>query len=188
MSTTEIWLFGVALAMDCFTVSLAGGIMTRRFVWRPMLTMALLFGLFQAGMMAGGYLGAFFFRHFLEPVDHWIAFLLLSYLGVRMIMDDNQKDEVKSFNPLDYKVILALAVATSIDALAVGVSFAFLHTTSIWSILHPAGIVGLVSFLFTLAGLGIGISLGRRLRLPAESVGGCILIVIGLRILIEHLT
>lgn len=188
MNATEIWLLGIALAMDCFTVSLVGGIVARRFIWRPMLTTALLFGLFQGGMMTAGYLGAFFFRNFLEPVDHWIAFLLLTYLGVRMIWDDNQKEEEKTFNPLDYKVIFTLAIATSIDAMAVGISFAFLRADTWWSILHPAGIVGLVSFLFTLAGQGIGITAGRRLHLPVESLGGCILILIGVRILIEHLT
>lgn len=188
MNTTEIGLLGVALAMDCFTVSIVGGIVTRRFVWRPMLTMALAFGVFQGGMILLGYLGTSFFRQFLEPVDHWIAFGLLAYLGVRMILEDFRKEEERTFNPLDYKVILTMAVATSIDALAVGISFAFLRTGGLMSVVPPAGLVGLISFLFTLAGLAIGIGVGRKLRLPVEALGGCILIAIGVRILVEHLT
>lgn len=187
METTNIWLLGVALAMDCFAVSLAGGVVVRQFIWRPMLTMALLFGIFQGGMLLTGYSGAFLFSHFLEPIDHWIAFSLLTYLGFRMICEDKQKEKECTFNPLDYKVILTLAIATSIDALAVGVSFAFVLEAGI-TILHPAGIIALVSFLFTGCGLYLGINAGRKLHLPAEAIGGCILIIIGARILLEHLT
>lgn len=188
MNLTYILLLAVALAMDCFTVSIVGGAVTRRVVWRPMLTMALLFGLFQGGMLLLGFWGTSLFSRYLEPVDHWIAFALLTYLGARMISEDLRKKEEKTFDSLDYKVILLLAVATSIDALAVGVSFACLLDGVFSAACFPALLIGVVSSGFTGAGLAIGIAVGRKLHLPVEALGGCILIAIGARILIEHLT
>ena len=187
MNTTEIWLLGIALAMDCLTVSIASGIITKRFAARPMLTMAFLFGFFQGGMLLFGYLGLSLFSKYLEPVDHWIAFSLLTLMGLRMIWESRKDEEEKTFNPLSYKVILTLAVATSIDALAVGISLACIQSSVPFSIAYPIGVVAFVSFLFTLIGLCFGIFLGRKIRLPMEAIGGCILLFIGLRILFEHL-
>lgn len=190
MTGLEIWLLAVGLAMDCFAISIASGILLKRMLWRPMLTMAFFFGLFQALMPLLGWLGASAFSHLIESLDHWIAFAILTFLGVRMIRESYKDEDCKhEYDPKSLKVVLALAVATSIDALAIGVSFAFLGMKSFQEILPPVSIIGFVSFVMSLAGLAFGIRFGcgiaRRLR--AELWGGIILIIIGTKILIEHL-
>lgn len=190
MTGLEIWLLAIGLAMDCFAVSIASGIILKRIQLRPMLVMALAFGFFQALMPLLGWIGASFFSHLIESIDHWIAFAILVFLGGRMVMESFKDEDCKQeFDPTSLKVVLALAVATSIDALAVGVSFAFLGIRDCSSILPPIGIIGFVSFAISLLGLLFGIKFGcgiaRKLR--AELWGGIILIIIGLKILIEHL-
>lgn len=190
MTTIEIWLLAVGLAMDCFAISIASGIMLKRTLWRPMLMMAFFFGLFQAGMPLIGWACASTFSHLIEDVDHWIAFGILAFLGVRMVRESFKEEECRQdFDPTRLKVVLMLAVATSIDALAVGVSFAFLGMKSVAAILPSVGIIGFVSFALSLAGLLFGIRFGCGIarRLKAELWGGIILILIGLKILIEHL-
>ena len=190
MTGLEIWLLAIGLAMDCLAVSIASGIILKRIQWRPMLVMAFFFGLFQAIMPLLGWLGASTFSHLIESVDHWIAFAILAFLGGRMIKESfKEEDCCQRFNPASLKVVITMAIATSIDALAIGVSFAFLGITSCSSILYPVGIIGFVSFLMSLIGLIFGIRFGcgiaRKLR--AELWGGIILILIGTKILIEHL-
>ena len=190
MTTIEIWLLAVGLAMDCFAISIASGILLKRTLWRPMLIMAFFFGLFQALMPLIGWACASTFSHLIEDVDHWIAFAILAFLGGRMVRESFKEEDCRQdFNPTRLKVVLMLAVATSIDALAVGVSFAFLGMKSVTTILSPVGIIGFVSFALSLIGLTFGIRFGcgfARL-LKAERWGGVILILIGLKILIEHL-
>ena len=157
MTGLEIWLLAVGLAMDCFAVSIASGIILKRARLRP---------------------------------DHWIAFGILAFLGGRMIMESFKDEDCKhEYDPTSLKVVLALAVATSIDALAVGVSFAFLGIKQFSAILSPIGIIGFVSFALSMVGLMFGIRFGcgiaRRLR--AELWGGIILVIIGTKILVEHL-
>ena len=190
MTGLEIWLLAIGLAMDCLAVSIASGIILKRIQWRPMLVMAFFFGLFQAIMPLLGWLGASTFSHLIESVDHWIAFAILAFLGGRMIKESfKEEDCCQRFNPASLKVVITMAIATSIDALAIGVSFAFLGIKSCSSILYPVGIIGFVSFLMSLIGLIFGIRFGcgiaRKLR--AELWGGIILILIGTTILIEHL-
>ena len=190
MTGLEIWLLAIGLAMDCLAVSIASGIILKRIQWRPMLVMAFFFGLFQAIMPLLGWLGASTFSHLIESVDHWIAFAILAFLGGRMIKESfKEEDCCQRFNPASLKVVITMAIATSIDALAIGVSFAFLGIKSCSSILYPVGIIGFVSFLMSLIGLIFGIRFGcgiaRKLR--AELWGGIILILIGTKILIEHL-
>lgn len=190
MTGLEIWLLAIGLAMDCLAVSIASGIILKRIQWRPMLVMAFFFGLFQAIMPLLGWLGASIFSHLIESVDHWIAFAILAFLGGRMIKESfKEEDCCQRFNPASLKVVITMAIATSIDALAIGVSFAFLGIKSCSSILYPVGIIGFVSFLMSLIGLIFGIRFGcgiaRKLR--AELWGGIILILIGTKILIEHL-
>lgn len=189
MTGFEIWLLAIGLAMDCFAVSIASGIMLKRIQWRPMLVMAITFGLFQAIMPFFGWLGASSFSHLIENVDHWIAFLILSFLGGRMIRESFKDEECRQeFDPSNLKLVLTMAVATSIDALAVGVSFAFLGIKDSSKILSPICIIGFVSFVMSLIGLIFGIKCGCGIakRLRAELWGGIILIVIGLKILIQH--
>ncbi|MCM0239946.1 manganese efflux pump [Bacteroides fragilis] len=190
MTGLEIWLLAIGLAMDCLAVSIASGIILKRIQWRPMLVMAFFFGLFQAIMPLLGWLGASTFSHLIKSVDHWIAFAILAFLGGRMIKESfKEEDCCQRFNPASLKVVITMAIATSIDALAIGVSFAFLGIKSCSSILYPVGIIGFVSFLMSLIGLIFGIRFGcgiaRKLR--AELWGGIILILIGTKILIEHL-
>ena len=190
MTGLEIWLLAIGLAMDCFAVSIASGIILKRVRMRPMLIMTLAFGFFQALMPLLGWIGASFFSHLIENIDHWIAFAILAFLGGRMVLESFKDEDCRhEFDPTSLKVVSALAVATSIDALAVGVSFAFLGVRSFSSILPSIGIIGFVSFALSFVGLMFGIRFGcgiaRKLR--AELWGGVILIIIGTKILIEHL-
>ena len=190
MTGLEIWLLAIGLAMDCFAVSIASGIILKRVRMRPMLIMALAFGFFQALMPLLGWIGASFFSHLIENIDHWIAFAILAFLGGRMVLESFKDEDCRhEFDPTSLKVVSALAVATSIDALAVGVSFAFLGVRSFSSILPSIGIIGFVSFALSFVGLMFSIRFGcgiaRKLR--AELWGGVILIIIGTKILIEHL-
>lgn len=190
MTNLDIWLLAIGLAMDCFAVSIASGIIMKSIRLRPMLSMAFAFGFFQALMPLLGWIGASFFSHLIEDWDHWIAFAILVFLGGRMVCESFKDEECRhEFDPTNLKVLLTLAVATSIDALAVGISFAFLGTYSFSTILPPIGIIGLVSFVLSLAGLMFGICFGHGLarKLRAELWGGIILIAIGTKILIEHL-
>lgn len=190
MTILEIWLLAVGLAMDCFAVSIASGIILRRVQWRSILVMALSFGLFQALMPLMGWAAASLFSHLIESVDHWLAFGILCFLGGRMIREGLRGEECReTFDPTRLLVVFTFAVATSIDALAVGVSFAFVGMYGVGGILPAVGIIGLVSFLMSLAGLLFGIRCGCGLarKLKAEVAGGVILVLIGCKILVEHL-
>lgn len=190
MTTVEIWLLAVGLAMDCFAVSIASGILLKRMRWRAMLAMSFFFGFFQALMPLIGWAAASLFSHLIEDIDHWVAFAILVFLGVRMIREAFKPEENRNtFDPTSLKVVLAFAVATSIDALAVGVSFAFMGMRGVSGILPAVGVIGFVSFALSMAGLVFGIRCGCGLarKLRAELLGGVILVVIGCKILIEHL-
>lgn len=188
MSLLEISLIAIGLAMDCFAVSIACGIYQKKNYLRPMLTMAFFFGLFQGAMPLVGWLGASTFSHLIENIDHWIAFGILTFLGIRMIKESFKEEECKEgFDLSKLKVIITLAIATSIDALAVGVSFALLDMETIREILHPVFIIGITSFLLSIIGFIAGSSTKYACKLRAELWGGIILIFIAVKILIEHL-
>ncbi|MBO7418231.1 MAG: manganese efflux pump [Bacteroidaceae bacterium] len=190
MSELDIWLIAVSLAMDCFAVSIASGIMQKRYVWSNMLPMALSFGWFQGMMCAIGWIAFIYFNGWVESVDHWIAFGLLAIIGGKMIKDGlSGNDEERHFNPSSAWMILTLAVATSIDALAIGISFACLNNNEFSSIAYPMVVIGFVSLMFSLLGLYLGVTFGKRIekKLKPELVGGIILVLIGIKILIEHL-
>ena len=188
MNYIEIWLLAISLAMDCFSVSITSGIILRRVMWKTFLTIAFFFGLFQGLMPVIGWFAASRFQHLIENYDHWIAFGVLFLLGARMIKESfKDEEEEHHFNPTRLPVILTLAVATSIDALAVGISFAFTGMDTWRSILDPVLIIGFVSFIFSIIGCLIGVYFGKRVNLRAELWAGIILIGIGVKILIEHL-
>lgn len=188
MTHLEIWLIAVGLAMDCLAVSVSSGIILKRIQWKTMLIMAAFFGLFQGLMPFLGWLGASRFSHLIKDVDHWIAFGLLVCLGGKMIGESFKKEDCKrEFDLTSLKVVFALAIATSIDALAVGIPFAFLGMNTFASILSPILIIGFVSFALSLVGLVFGIFFGCHHNLKMELWGGLILIGIGTKILIEHL-
>ena len=185
MSLLDITFLALALAMDCFTVSIVSGVIIRKYVLSVILRMAFLFGLFQAMMPFIGWLGTSYFSHYLESVDHWIAFGLLAFLGGKMIKDSFGSEEEAHFNPSKLTSQLLFAVATSIDALAVGISFACLGYKSV----DQLAIIGVCSFVMSILGNVLGVVCGKSIvkRLKPELIGGIILLLIGFRILYEHI-
>lgn len=193
MTILEIIILAIALAMDCFTVSIACGLAQKKVVRGPMTAMIFLFGIFQGGMTLAGWYGGSLFSNIVRSIDHWIAFALLAYLGGKMVYEayrpkeDEEECSACKKGLLRTRNLITMAVATSIDALAVGVSFAFLALSSM-RLYTACLIIALASSLFTLLGLGIGIFAGKRIKFPVEALGGIILIGIGIKILIEHLS
>lgn len=174
--------------MDCFAVSIASGIILKRLQWRTFLTMATLFGLFQGGMPLIGWTLTLWASHHTAAYDHWIAFVLLSFVGGKMIYEHFHSDApAPTFTPTRLAVILTLALATSIDALAIGISFACLGLTDMYTVFTHILVIGIVSFIFSLLGSILGATMGKRLNLNAELWGGLLLIAIGTKILVEHL-
>ena len=184
MTFLELLLIAVGVSMDAFSVSICKGLTTKRFSWRMALTCGLWFGLFQALMPVVGYfLGAQFAR-FIESVDHWIAFGLLFLIGANMIREAlSHKEGTPVDNSLGFRTMFLLAIATSIDALAVGISFACIQV-ELWS---SVAVIGLTTFVFSVLGVRIGNVFGSKFKKNAEIFGGIILILIGLKILLEHL-
>lgn len=187
MTALEIWLLGIALAMDCFSVSIASGAIVRRINWANIFTMAVFFGLFQALMPCIGWMLTSNFQAYIEAYDHWIAFFLLLFMGIKMIRESFMREEEKTMNPTKLKVILALAIATSIDALAVGVSLSCTGYSRWAQLAYPVTVIGLTSFLFTLAGYLIGIFFGKKYKFKPDLLGGIVLICIGTKVLLSHL-
>ena len=190
MNSLDIWMLAVALAMDCFTVSIVSGVIVRRWLWGMILRLAFLFGLFQAMMPFIGWLATNHFSEQLETIDHWIAFGLLAFIGGKMIKESFANDEEeKHFNPKRLNIQLLLAVATSIDALAVGISFACTGYKEFAQIAYPLFVIGVVSFLFSILGYLFGVRFGKSVarKLKPELLGGIILLVIGIKILFTHL-
>lgn len=187
MDSIEILLLSISLAMDCFTVSMTSGIILRKIQWHVILKMAFFFGLFQGIMPLFGWFSIAFFNESIKAYDHWIAFCLLSYLGIHMIREYFDKEKTCCFDPTRLKVILMLAIATSIDALAVGISFGVTGFSTISSLTFPLLTIGLTSFILSIVGALIGASFGRKYHFYSELFGGIILIGIGIKILIVHL-
>ena len=191
ISTFDLVLLSVALAMDCFTVSLMSGVMLRRALTAAILRMALLFGVFQAAMPLVGWLGTAHFSQYLEAVDHWIAFGLLAFIGGKMIKESFDDDDSQpSFNPLRLRTQLLLAVATSIDALAVGISMACLGYDHITALTLPLVMIGTASVVLSIAGYWLGVRFGRIVarRIKPELIGGLVLVFIGIKVLLSHIS
>lgn len=190
MSLIDITFLALALAMDCFTVSIVSGVIIRKYILSIILRMAILFGLFQAMMPFIGWLGTSYFSHYLESVDHWIAFGLLAFLGGKMIKDSFGSEEEAHFDPSKLTSQLLFAVATSIDALAVGISFACLGYKNIEQLTLPLIVIGVCSFVMSISGNILGVMCGKSIvkRLKPEFIGGVILLLIGFRILYEHIS
>ena len=187
MGFFEVLMIGIGLSMDAFAASICKGLCMRRATAENILTIAIFFGGFQALMPLIGYFLGKQFEEYIVSVDHWIAFALLAFIGGKMILDVVKDDEAASCDVKEIKLklreVLVLAVATSIDALAVGVSFAFLQTP----IFQAVAVIGLTTFCFGVAGVKIGRLFGVKYETKAELMGGIILILIGSKILLEHL-
>ena len=193
MDIISLLAISIALSMDAFSVSICKGLATKHFSFKTALLCGLWFGGFQALMPLIGYFLGAQFEHFITSFDHWIAFGLLLVIGVNMIReafseeestDNGQQTTVEcACGYTGFKTMLMLAIATSIDALAVGVTFAFLKVNIWFSVL----VIGITTFLFSFVGVRIGNIFGSRYSKAAEMTGGAILIILGVKILLEHL-
>ncbi len=188
MSTIEIWWIGIALAMDCFAVSIASGIKARKIIAGVMLAMILAFGLFQGGFFLAGYAGTCFFSHYISTIGRWIAVGLLGFLGAKMIWDDVRPGTQEHTSRLSYKAVPVLAIATSIDAMAVGVSFSCMEHMSQYRIAYAAAVITFCSSLLSAIGLALGIYIGEKVHFPTSFIGGIILIFIAIKMIIEYFT
>jgi len=196
MGILDIFLLAVALAMDCFTVSLVSGVLLGRRRWAVILRMSFLFGFFQALMPLIGWLLTNRFSSYIAAFDHWVAFGLLAFLGVRMILsgladtaDKSPCQPHRHCDPARLSTQISWAVATSIDALAVGISLACTGYKDLAALALPLAVIGVVSMAFGVTGNLLGLRFGHALsrRLKPELVGGIILVAIGLKILLSHL-
>ncbi len=187
MPIAEIILLAIALAMDAFSVSITQGMLIRKKAFPLALKLSIVFGFFQALMPLVGYLLGTAFASYIQSIDHWIAFILLGFLGIRMIRESLQNDELlesgHDLDSLDFKTVIVLAIATSIDALAAGVTFAFLKT----NILMAVAIIGILTAFLCFIGVYIGYLARSKFKFNIELIGGCILVILGLKILLEHL-
>lgn len=183
MGVIEITLIGIGLAMDAFAVSICKGLSAAKLTWKHVLIPAVYFGVFQALMPLIGWLLGIQFQALITAIDHWIAFILLALIGANMIREALSGEEGTVDNSLSFPVMFMLAVATSIDALAIGITFAFLEV-NIWM---AVAVIGGITFVICVAGVKIGHVFGARFRTKAEILGGMILILIGVKILLEHL-
>ena len=187
MDIISLLAISVALSMDAFSVSICKGLATKQFSFKTALLCGLWFGGFQALMPIIGYFLGAQFEHLITAFDHWIAFGLLLIIGINMIreaLSDDDEEEENSSCDCGFKTMLMMAIATSIDALAVGVSFAFLKVKIWFSVM----IIGITTFLFSFVGVRIGNIFGSRYSKIAEMTGGVILIILGVKILLEHMS
>ena len=188
MGFLELFLIGVGLSMDAFAVAICQGLSMTKIKWGHALTVGLYFGGFQALMPLLGWVLGFQFSGYIQQYDHWVAFLLLLLIGGNMIREalsgeeDEAEDAAAGGGP-DHKKLFLMAIATSIDALAVGVTFAFLETP----ILPAVSLIGVTTFCISVAGVAVGCWFGARYKQRAEITGGVILVLLGCKILLEHL-
>lgn len=183
MGLIELFLIAVGLSMDAFAVSVCKGLAMPKCTFKKAAIVGLWFGGFQALMPTIGYILGAQFQEAIASIDHWIAFVLLALIGGNMIHEALDNDEEEADASLDVKTMFLLAVATSIDALAIGITFAFLKV----NIIPAVCFIGIVTFIISFAGVKIGNVFGARYKNKAEIVGGVILILLGLKILLEHL-
>ena len=183
MSLWELFVIAVGLSMDAFAVSICKGLSVRRLKPKHVLIVGLYFGGFQALMPLLGYFLGKQFQSLITSADHWIAFILLGLIGFNMIREARNGDEENLNDSMGVKAMLPLAVATSIDALAVGITFAFLQV----QIAPAVSFIGVTTFLLSAAGVKIGNVSGMKYKAKAELFGGIVLILMGLKILLEHL-
>ena len=182
MSHLEIWMLGVALAMDCLAISLATGVGARRWVWVPMMTMALSWGLFQGGMTILGFAGASLLSGIIVRIGPWVAASMLLLLGLKMLHEgrESRRTSVPGRIP-GLQDTLLMAVATSIDAFAVGVSLTCIHYTAS-RMIYPVAVISFCSWAISIAGLVAGIRAAQRISWPTEPAGGIVLIALACRI------
>ena len=182
MGILEILLVSIGLAMDAFAVSICKGLSMKKMNWKNAIIVGLYFGIFQGLMPIIGYFLGSTFESFVTQIDHWIAFGLLGFIGINMLKEAFSKDSENCNDSIDFKTMIILAIATSIDALAVGITFAFLKV----NVILAATMIGVLTFLISVLGIKIGNKFGDKYERKAETVGGLILIFMGIKILLEH--
>ncbi len=184
MGIIELFILAIGLAMDAFAVSICKGIAVKKASFKNMLTAGLWFGGFQALMPVFGYLIGSAFEIYINFYDHWIVFVLLVFLGIKMIWSSKNNDSDNTDASFGFKSMFSYALATSIDAIAVGVTFALLPDINIFS---AVTFIGIITFIFSAAGVKIGQLFGLKFKRSATITGGIILVLIGVKILFEHL-
>lgn len=182
MNIFELFIIAVGLSMDAFAVAASKGISMKKVSFKNASIVGLYFGLFQAGMPLIGYFLGINFKNQIESIDHWVAFILLGLIGLKMIKDSRTQELEKAEKNQSQNMII-LALATSIDALTVGITFAFLGENIMLSVIF----IGIVTFLVSIFGVKIGSLCGNKFKSKAELVGGVILILMGTKILLDHL-
>ncbi len=182
MSIAEVLIIALGLSMDAFAVAICKGLSLYKLKPKHAILTGLYFGGFQAVMPIVGYVSGKQFEHLITSIDHWIAFALLGFIGINMIIEAKSKTE-KLNNSLSPKAMLPLAVATSIDALAIGITFAFLKV----NIFYSVSVIGVITFIMSGIGVKIGNLFGLKFKSIAEISGGAVLIIMGIKILTEHL-
>ena len=184
MGLVEIILIAISLAMDAFAVSICKGLSMKKMDWKKALIIGLYFGLFQGGMPLIGYVLGVGFEESIKFIDHWIAFGLLAFIGGNMIKEAlSKKEDDEVDDKVDFKTMIILAIATSIDALAVGITFAFLNVNVILSVC----LIAIITFIISCIGVKLGNVFGDKYEKKAELAGGIVLVLIGVKILLEHL-
>lgn len=183
MSLFTLFITAVGLSMDAFAVSICKGLAMKKLSWKKALIIGLWFGGFQALMPTIGYLLGTSFESYVTAIDHWIAFVLLALIGANMIKEALSKEDEETNDSVDVKTMFLLAIATSIDALAVGVTYAFLQV----QIVPAVTFIGVITFCLSVTGVKIGNVFGLKYKSKAEITGGVILILMGTKILLEHL-
>lgn len=183
MGIIELIVLSIGLAMDAFAVSICKGLSMPRMKWKNAIIIGAYFGYFQALMPALGYLLGFNFQDRISNIDHWVAFILLGVIGINMIKEAISKDNDIHNDSVKFKDMIVLAIATSIDALAVGITFAFLNVNLILAI----SLIGIITFIISVLGVKVGNIFGDKYEKKAEFMGGIILILLGIKILLEHL-
>lgn len=183
MGAIEILLISIGFAMDAFAVSVCKGLAMKKMSWKKAIIIGLYFGIFQAVMPVIGYFLGTTFERFITYVDHWVAFILLVGIGINMVKEAFDKESENRNDNVDMKTMLVLSIATSIDALAIGITFACLKI----HIVMPVITIGLITFIISVIGVKIGNQFGDKYGKKAEIMGGVILILLGIKILLEHL-
>lgn len=183
MGAIEILLISIGLAMDAFAVSVCKGLAMKKMSWKKAIIIGLYFGIFQVVMPVIGYFLGTTFERFITNVDHWVAFILLVGIGINMVKEAFDKESENRNDNVDMKTMLVLSIATSIDALAIGITFACLKI----HIVMPVITIGLITFIISVIGVKIGNQFGDKYGKKAEIMGGVILILLGIKILLEHL-
>jgi len=184
MGIAELFILAVGLSMDAFAVAICKGLSLKKITLKNSLWVGLWFGTFQGLMPLIGFLLGTQFRDKIVAVDHWISFVLLGIIGGNMIKEALSDDEEDNCGDLSYRAMFPLAVATSIDALAVGVTLAFINVENIWL---SVGFIGIITLVLSAVGVKIGNMFGKKYKSKAELAGGIILILLGIKILVEHL-